>query len=96
MRFRFSRRAEIDIEGIGDFIARDNPRRALSFVMELRSRCRALADFPEAFPLCPEFGEGVRLAVHNGNYLIFYLVHGDLLEIRRVIHGARDWLAHSE
>ncbi len=88
MRFRFSRRAEIDIAEIGDFIARDNPRRALSFVAELRSRCRALVEFPEAYPLRPEFGAGVRVAVH-GNYLIFYLIRGQVLEIRRVIHGAR-------
>ncbi len=88
MRFRFSRRAEIDIAEIGDFIARDNPRRALSFVAELRSRCRALVEFPEAYPLRPEFGEGVHLAAH-GNYLILYLIRGEILEIRRVVHGAR-------
>jgi hypothetical protein len=29
MRFRFSRRAEADLENIGDFIARDNPARCL-------------------------------------------------------------------
>jgi toxin ParE1/3/4 len=75
MRFRFSRRAEIDIAEIGDYIVRDNPQRALSFVAELRGRCRALVDFPEAYPLRQEFGEGVRLAIH-GSYLIMYLVHG--------------------
>ena len=28
-----------DLEGIGDYIARDNPRRAASYVAELRHQC---------------------------------------------------------
>ena len=42
MRFRFSRQAEIDIEEIGDFIARDNPARAVSYIQELRAKCEQL------------------------------------------------------
>lgn len=89
MRFRFSRRAEIDIEDIGDFIARDNPARALTFVQELRVRCRKLADFPEAVPARTTLGDDVRIAVF-GRYLILYAMHRDILEVRRVVHGARD------
>jgi toxin ParE1/3/4 len=88
-RFRFSKRAESDIEAIGDFIARDNPTRALSFVSELRSHCRTIADFPRAYPVRAEFGRSVRLAVF-GNYLVFYVVRRDLVEIRRVVHAARE------
>jgi toxin ParE1/3/4 len=89
MRIRFSRRAEADIEEIGDYIARDNPRRAVTFIAELRVHCRSLTDFPDAAPLRPALGDGVRMALH-GRYLILYVVRGDLLEIRRVVHGARD------
>ena len=89
MRFRFSRRAETDIEKIGDFIARDNPTRALTFIQELRDRCRKLTDFPEAAPARPILGDGVRGAVF-GRYMILYVVHQDLLEVRRVLHGARN------
>jgi toxin ParE1/3/4 len=89
MRFRFSRRAEADIEGIGDYIARDNPDRAATFVAELRAHCRVLADFPEAAPLRPGLGNDIRMAVH-GRYLILYVARGELLEIRRVVHGARN------
>jgi toxin ParE1/3/4 len=89
MRYRFTAEAELDIEEIGDYIARDNPRRAASFVRELRVRCRALAKFPKTHPVRGEFGEDVRVAVH-GNYLIFYAVRGGLVEILRVIHGARN------
>jgi plasmid stabilization system protein ParE len=40
MRLRFSRRAEAALEEVADYIARDNPMRAASFVRELRKRCR--------------------------------------------------------
>ena len=38
MRLVITPLAEQDIESIGDYIARDNPRRALSFIRELRTR----------------------------------------------------------
>jgi toxin ParE1/3/4 len=40
MRLIFLPQAEADLEAIGDSIARDNPRRAASFVRELREQCR--------------------------------------------------------
>ena len=88
MRFRFSRRAEVDLDEITAYIARDNPARAVSYVGELREHCRGLVAFPEARRLRPELGEGVRLSAF-GNYVVLYVLHPDLLEIRRVVHGAR-------
>jgi toxin ParE1/3/4 len=38
-RLVFSPRAEADLEEIGDYIARDNPARAISFLDELRAHC---------------------------------------------------------
>jgi toxin ParE1/3/4 len=58
-------------------------------VREIREHCRRLTKFPEAAPLRPEFGDGVRLSILN-RYLIFYIVHGDPVQIRRVVHGARN------
>lgn len=89
-RLLFDRRAEFDLEEIGDYIARDNPRRAVSFVQEIREHCRLLTTFPEAARLRPEFGDGVRVSIF-GRYLVFYVVHNDVLRIRRVIHGARNF-----
>ena len=89
MRFRFSRQAESDIEAIGDFIAHNNPTRALSFISELRAYCRSIADFPRAYPVRAEFGRGMRLAVF-GNYFVVNVVRRHLVEIRRLIHAARE------
>jgi toxin ParE1/3/4 len=89
MRFRFSRRAEADLEEIAAYIARDNPARAVSFVDELRRHCRNLLTLPLAAPLREELGAGVRLSV-AGRYLVLYVVHADTLEIPRVVHGTRN------
>jgi plasmid stabilization system protein ParE len=86
--------AETELEAIGDYIARDNPRRAVSFVRELRDKCLGLADMTLAFPLVPRYEDrGVRHRVY-GNYQIFYRVVGqpaERIDIIHVLHGARNY-----
>ena len=40
-----------DLEAIGDWIARDNPARATSFVAELSKACKSIGRTPRRFPL---------------------------------------------
>jgi len=92
MRVEFSKAAELDLEQIGDFIAQDNPRRAFSFICELRDKCEALTDLANSFPLVPRYERyGFRRRVH-GNYLIFYRVADDRVSIIRILHGAMDYV----
>ena len=85
--------AEADLEHIADWIANQSPHRALTFVRELRERCSALADFPRMFPLVPRYEHrGLRRRPY-GDYLIFYHVGENAVEIARIIHGARDYEA---
>jgi toxin ParE1/3/4 len=85
--------AEYDLETIGDYIARDNPARALSFLQELRSKCLGLTDMPERFPLVPRYeAEGVRRRVHR-DYLIFYRVDREKVVILHILHGAQNYSA---
>lgn len=81
--------ARADLIGIGDFIAQDNPGRALSFLAELEDRMVRAAERPESFPLRDDLGQGLRTSRH-GRYLIFFLHTGDEVRIVRVLHGARD------
>ncbi|NRP75395.1 hypothetical protein ILFOPFJJ_06318 [Ensifer psoraleae] len=93
MIVEFSAEAESDLEQIADHIAQDNPRRALSFVQELRGRCEALAATPKGFPLVPRYEHhGIRRRVHGG-HLIFYRVEGEQIVIVHVLHGAMDYAA---
>ncbi|MBT8419486.1 MAG: type II toxin-antitoxin system RelE/ParE family toxin [Gammaproteobacteria bacterium] len=85
----FSRKAETDLESIGDYIAGDNPRRALSFVRELRKRCKSIGDFPENNPRFRELGPDARFCPHR-DYIILYRVLDQSVSIERVLHGARD------
>ena len=84
--------AEGDIEEIGDYIARDNPPRALSFVQELRVRCGTIAESPEAFRLRHELGENIRSCAYH-RYVIFFSAGVHEITIIRVLHGARDLVA---
>ena len=93
MKVIFAAEAELDLEHIGDYIAVDNPVRAESFVRELLGRCHALADMPRAFPLVPRYEHtGVRRRPH-GDYLIFYRVGADVVDILHVLNGAQNYEA---
>lgn len=91
MKVRLTSAAESDLEAIGDWIAQDNPSRALTFVTELRHACKTLAQLPEGYALVPRHEHsGVRRRVY-GNYLIFYRIDADDIAVLHVLHGARDY-----
>lgn len=82
--------AEADLESIADFIARDNPVRALSFVRELYRSCLDLAEMPEAWPIVPRYEHhGIRRRVH-GRYLIFYRIGAERITILHILNSAMD------
>lgn len=73
--------AEADLEAIGDYTARDNPLRALSFMGELYQPCLIIADMPQARPVVPRYEhDGIRRRVH-GRYLVFYCIGADRVTI---------------
>jgi plasmid stabilization system protein ParE len=48
MKLVFTLAARADLRSIGEFIAADNPRRAMTFIDELEQHCRTLAAKPRA------------------------------------------------
>jgi plasmid stabilization system protein ParE len=83
--------AEADLEDIASYVAAQSPRSALTLIRELRERCETLADAPRGYPLVPRYEEkGVRRRPF-GNYLIFYRVGRDAIEVIHILHGARDY-----
>lgn len=93
MIVQISAEAERDLEAIGDFIAMDNPERAISFIRELRAKCLTLAEFPERFPVVPRYmSQGIRRRLH-ANYLIFYRIFAEMVIVLHVLHGAQDYEA---
>jgi toxin ParE1/3/4 len=93
MIVRFTRAAEADLDKLADFVAVTNPDRALRLVLELRSSCEGLSDMPERFQLVPRFEDlQIRRRVH-GDYLIFYRVRAEAVDILHILHGAMDYEA---
>jgi addiction module RelE/StbE family toxin len=85
--------AKRDLIGIADYIRPHNPGRAASFVEELLDHCQTLAELSLRHPLVPRFERhGVRRCVH-ADYLIFYRVRMDFVQVIHSLHGARDYEA---
>jgi toxin ParE1/3/4 len=89
MRVELSSFIESDLEAIADYIAQDNPMRAISFIREIREELRLVSQNPLLYQLRPEIGEDARLAV-IGRYVILFHIVGEVVRIERVIFGGRD------
>lgn len=85
----FTPQAEADLEEIGDYIALDNPRRAASFIREIREHCEKIAEGPLLYVARPELGSQVRSCAH-GNYVIFFEPFESGALILRILQGARN------
>lgn len=80
-----------DLIQIGRYIKQDSPERAETFVAEIYERCQRLGGMPRAFPLVPgREKSGIRRRPF-GNYLIFYAIRRNNVEILHILNGAMDY-----
>lgn len=89
MRLLISPRAARDLEEIGDYIARDNPQRAVTFIREIRDHCKEASLSPLLYPSRDELAQGIRIIIHD-RYRIFFTLRSEEMRIERIIHSARD------
>lgn len=89
MRLELSSFVETDLEEIADLIAAGNPRRALTFIQEIRHEFVRVSENPFLYQLCPEIGEDARMAV-VGRYAILFRTLGDTVRVERVVFGGRN------
>jgi toxin ParE1/3/4 len=83
--------AEADIEAIGSWIAKESPSRAISFVQQLRKSCRQVGDMPKGFIVVQRYLDFEIRRKPFRDYLIFYRIKNNAVEILHVVHGARDY-----
>ncbi len=83
------RQARDDLVDIHAYIARDNPGAAARWIDELEEIIQSLADMPGRVPLRDDLRPGYRI-MPIGNYLIFFRIIEQTVQVVRVIHGARD------
>jgi plasmid stabilization system protein ParE len=89
VRVEFSAFVESDLVAIADYIAEDNPGRAVEFLHEIRDEIRRIEKNPLLYRLRPEIGEEARLAI-VGRYVILFRIQGKVVRIERVVFGGRD------
>jgi toxin ParE1/3/4 len=82
-----------DLDGIYDFIAPENPRRAAGFVDDIRQRCRTLCTHPELGPARADLASGIRIYPMLGRIVVAYRVAEDAVVITRVFSGGQDYEA---
>lgn len=87
--------ARRDVAEIAEYIGRHSPRTADRFVRTVRDTCQALAETPGMGPRVGKRHVKLRdlrkWAIHGFlNYIVFYRVFDDYVEISRVLHGARN------
>jgi len=88
---RYLSSAEKDLLGIYEYIRHDNPRAAGAFVGKIDRAVGRLAEHPflGVVPKDERLAElGYRVLVVE-KILVFYVVKPPVVQIRRVLHGAR-------
>jgi toxin ParE1/3/4 len=90
MRLRKTSIAEMDLLGIWEYIAQDNPAAADRMWQRFDERFNSLLKFPYVGESQERFRHGLRSIV-EGSYVIFYEPRPDEILIYRVLHGARRW-----
>ena len=88
-RFRVSRQAKDDLLEIWVYVATDSAANADRLYRILHGKLTSLGDSPYMGRSRPELGPGIR-SFPVGNYVVFYRVLPDRIEVVRVLSRFRD------
>ena len=83
--------AEADLDDIFDFIAADNPRRAMSYIDEIRQACRDLCRTPLIGVERPDIRPGLRVLSLWRRVVVVYELTPEQLRVLRIFTGGRDY-----
>lgn len=85
--------AQQDLLDIIDYLNTLSPEAALGYYDRITEAIASLAQFPERCPRPKDLAlaaKGYRYLVVK-QYLVFYVVVGDTVQIRRILYGRRDY-----
>jgi plasmid stabilization system protein ParE len=90
---RYLSTAENDLNDIFDYIIMDNPSAAVSMLEKFNHSISQLAFNPKLGVVSKDdrlqkMGYSILII---GKYLVFYVVKANTVQIRRIIHGARQY-----
>ncbi len=86
--------AKQDLRDIAEYLNTLSPTAALHCYDKLTEEIGSLSEMPERCPKPRDLtlaAKGYRTLI-VGNYLVFYVVAGDTVQIRRILYGRRDYL----
>ncbi|MEK6543024.1 MAG: type II toxin-antitoxin system RelE/ParE family toxin [Elusimicrobiota bacterium] len=89
----YLRRAQEDLEGIFNYIRKDSPTHAKTWINKIDREISRVAAFPEsgAIPKDNRIAAlGYRMIIID-DYLAFYLIRKHRVEIQRVLHGRQKY-----
>lgn len=87
--------AQRDLRDIADYLNTLSPSAALRYYDKLTQEIASLSTMPERCPRPRDLAlaaKGYRYLIVE-NYLIFYVVSGGTVQIRRILYGRRDYRA---
>ena len=87
--------AQRDLREIADYLNTLSPSAALRYYDKLTEEIASLSTMPERCPRPRDLAlaaKGYRYLIVE-NYLIFYVVSGGTVQIRRILYGRRDYRA---
>jgi toxin ParE1/3/4 len=87
MRIEWTGKSYSDLHSISEFISRDNRAAAKQTIQLIRRKARQLAEHP-FLGRRTEFGDIREFVVHS-NYILYYRVSQQTVEILRVWHAAQ-------
>lgn len=85
--------AQNDLQEIVDYLNTLSPQVALKYYDLIVERIATLSELPERCPLSKDTQlrlRGYRTLLIN-NYIVFYVIKGDVVEIRRILYAKRQY-----
>jgi toxin ParE1/3/4 len=84
-----TRKARRDMAGAIPYLEKYSEKAARRLEAAIQAQVDRIAEYPESGQACDELRPGIRRVV-VGDYLLFYRVIGQAVQVLRFLHGARD------
>ena len=83
--------AVADLDAAADYISKDSPAYAASFVLQSLEAARSLGDLPERGRVVPEFKREDIREIFVFSYRLIYRIDELRVSVLALIHGRRDF-----
>ena len=84
--------AVADLDAAADYISKDSPAYAASFVLQSLEAARSLGDLPERGRVVPEFKREDIREIFVFSYRLIYRIDELRVSVLAFIHGRRDFI----